>query len=812
MIPRYAVKGKIGDGGLGEVYLATDTQLDRDVALKRVKPPASGCLQTLHQDLIREARTLSSLQHPHIVTIYDVGQDELGPFVVMEYLKGETLDQVIQRGALTVEDFQEVVAQSLEGMIAAQDLGLVHRDLKPDNLMVVWLPSGKFQIKILDFGLAKFSRTASLQTQDHEAAIMGTIFYMAPEQFERRPLDARTDMYSLGCIYYQILTTHFPFTGHTGPEVMVSHLQHQVRHLAEVRPDLPPWLADWVMWLISREMPQRPADARAALAHFRSQKADHSVSSPHPKSVKILGRGVGPRSSAPPSAPSSAPSSVSSAAAPAAPPPAARRPAPKPSAPPKSRALLWVALAAVGAASAAWWFSRSLAPPARLTPNLESLLAAPSPPSDPASLEALLDALASNSPDSPRAAAALKRLPSASLTEALTIALAKSSGAAQLPLLDLLTARPSPAASALLLKIAAQDYAPSRAAALQALAQTAAAADSPALFKILPKLRDPASRDLLLRTAQTLLDKETAPDAPPRILTDALREADQASRPDFLRLLGQTAHPNANRSLAAELATAGDRRRDALAALPAWPAPDPTLTDALLAAAAASPTDREALLAAFCQIAPRIATLNGADLTNLLRRAQAQISSTQNRAAFCAALASTADPEAAAYAQTLAADPTWAAPATQAAADIAALLAKVIPLAPGENRLDASKALILAPEKDTYYTSTSRYLTNWKNPASRVAWDLTIAAPATISLRALQSTSLRSPRSFRIRLGNASRTSPVQPTDSNETFTLVDAGSFTLPRPGTWRLWLEPARMEPGQPLFNLREIILTLP
>ena len=198
MSPRYVVKGKIGAGGLGEVYLANDTQLDRDVALKRVKAPESGSADALHADLIREARTLSSLQHPHIVTIYDVGQDQDGPFVVMELLKGETLDDVIERGAMTVADFKEVVVQSLEGMIAAQDMGLVHRDLKPSNLMLVWLPSGKFQIKILDFGLAKFSRTATRQTEDQESGIMGSIYFMAPEQFERLPLDGRTDMYSSG--------------------------------------------------------------------------------------------------------------------------------------------------------------------------------------------------------------------------------------------------------------------------------------------------------------------------------------------------------------------------------------------------------------------------------------------------------------------------------------------------------------------------------------------------------------------------------------------------------------------------------------
>ena len=272
MSQRYQVQGKIGQGGLGEVYLARDTQLDREVALKRVKVPEGGNMDAMAADLIREAKTLSALQHPNIVTVYDVGQDEKGPFVVLELLKGETLDAVIDRGGMTLDDFKQVVMQTLEGLLAAQAVGLVHRDLKPGNLMVVWLASGKFQIKILDFGLAKFGLKARPQTEDQGGGIFGSIFFMAPEQFERFPLDARTDMYSLGCIYYQILTTKHPFDGETGAEVMASHLQHHVKPLKQVRPDLPDWLCHWVMWLISREMDDRPSDARIALEYFNASQ------------------------------------------------------------------------------------------------------------------------------------------------------------------------------------------------------------------------------------------------------------------------------------------------------------------------------------------------------------------------------------------------------------------------------------------------------------------------------------------------------------------------------------------------------------
>ncbi len=183
----------------------------------------------------------------------------------MELLKGETFDETINRGALTFDDFRNVVTQTLEALIAAHHTGLIHRDLKPSNLMVNWMPSGKFQIKILDFGLAKFSKQPSVQTIDQGDAILGSIYFMAPEQFERIPLDARTDLYSMGCMYYQSLTGKYPFDGDTAPMVMASHLQNRVQPLANLRPDLPLWLCDWVMWLISRKMDDRPAERQIRL-------------------------------------------------------------------------------------------------------------------------------------------------------------------------------------------------------------------------------------------------------------------------------------------------------------------------------------------------------------------------------------------------------------------------------------------------------------------------------------------------------------------------------------------------------------------
>lgn len=266
---RYEFRGKIGQGGVGSVYRAFDTQLNREVAIKRVLADGEHEGQEeATKNLLKEASALSSIQHPHIVTIYDVGTDEDGPYVVMELINGRTLDELVEENTLTWEDLREIIVQSQEALAAAQNLDLIHRDLKPSNLMISWLPSGKFQVKIVDFGLAKFSSSPSLQTIEHGDSVFGSIFFMAPEQFERTPLDQRTDMYALGCLYYYALTGMHPFDGESPAEVMVSHLQHHVTPLAELRPDIPQWATDWIMWHIERQMDQRPVNCREAMDQF----------------------------------------------------------------------------------------------------------------------------------------------------------------------------------------------------------------------------------------------------------------------------------------------------------------------------------------------------------------------------------------------------------------------------------------------------------------------------------------------------------------------------------------------------------------
>ena len=270
MEDRYEIRGKIGQGGLGAVYRGFDKRMGREVAIKRI-PPAGDDLELQQESmrqLIKEAGALAALQHPHIVTVYDVGSDQDGPFVVMELISGKTLDELIERAPLTWADFRELAMQTQEALIAAQELNLIHSDLKPSNLMLNWLPSGKFQVKIVDFGLATLAQSQTQQNLDSLESVFGSIFFMPPEQFERVPLDARSDMYSMGCVYYQALTGVYPFDGKTGNEVMQSHLDHTVNPLQETRAGIPVWACEWIMWHLNRLPQDRPESARDALSVF----------------------------------------------------------------------------------------------------------------------------------------------------------------------------------------------------------------------------------------------------------------------------------------------------------------------------------------------------------------------------------------------------------------------------------------------------------------------------------------------------------------------------------------------------------------
>lgn len=270
MEERYELREKIGQGGIGRVYRAYDHKMGREVAIKRILTSNEDPNLQLDatKQLLVEVSALASLQHPNIVTVYDVGTDDEGPYVVMELIAGKTLDEIVENAPLTWNDFKLVALQTLEALLAAQELDMIHSDLKPPNIMLTWLPSGAFQVKIVDFGLAVLIQNQSQEEIEKLEAIYGSVFFMPPEQYERKTLDTRSDLYSLGCCFYQALTGAYPFSGTTGMEVMQSHLNHSVIPIQEIRSDIPVWACNWLMWLINRYPDERPPSARDALANF----------------------------------------------------------------------------------------------------------------------------------------------------------------------------------------------------------------------------------------------------------------------------------------------------------------------------------------------------------------------------------------------------------------------------------------------------------------------------------------------------------------------------------------------------------------
>jgi serine/threonine protein kinase len=263
---RFEIRELIGSGGLGDVYRALDHHLDRSVAIKRVRMQVHQNDRRLVEQTWREAMTTACLQHPNIVTIFDYGIDEQGAYVVMELIEGETLEDVLVRGPLQFEDFLLFAQQSLRAIVAAHALGLIHRDLKPGNFMVTRpAADAGFNVKILDFGLAKYLDTPQPQSIDHFNSLMGSVHYMAPEQFQRLPIDHRTDLYSLGCIFYEAVTGHPAFDGENVSELIDAHLKRVPHPMKQLRRDISPRLERWIAKLLEKDPAKRYPTAAEAL-------------------------------------------------------------------------------------------------------------------------------------------------------------------------------------------------------------------------------------------------------------------------------------------------------------------------------------------------------------------------------------------------------------------------------------------------------------------------------------------------------------------------------------------------------------------
>lgn len=271
---RYELHEQLGQGGMATVYRATDIRLGRQVAVKLLHGQYATDVE-FRQRFEHEAQAAAGLSaHPNIVDVYDVGQDADVPYIVMELIEGSDLKTIIDsEGPLTIERSLLIAQQAAEGLEYAHTRGLIHRDIKPQNIMV----SSDGMVRITDFGIAKSLQSTAVT----QAGITyGTADYIAPEQAQGLPALPQTDVYSLGVVVYEMLTRHLPFTGDSPMAVAVQHIQQPPPPLSQWNPTLPPSLSAIVMSALAKDPRARPASARAfasALREYRTSRGQQTM-------------------------------------------------------------------------------------------------------------------------------------------------------------------------------------------------------------------------------------------------------------------------------------------------------------------------------------------------------------------------------------------------------------------------------------------------------------------------------------------------------------------------------------------------------
>jgi hypothetical protein len=262
-IGRFEIREKLGRGAMGEVFRGHDPDLGRDAAIKIVSA-GFGEDEAARKNLRREAQAAAKLNHPNIVTIYEVGEHQGMAYMAMELLEGDDLREVLRKGGLTsLDEKLATMEQILEGLAFAHSKGVVHRDLKPGNVRV--LPQGR--VKIMDFGLARPENAAATGT------LMGTPHYMAPEQLQGAGATARSDVFSVGAMFYEILSGRLPFPGQTIAVVLYGVVHRDPEPLAQVAPEVPPGVAAVVMHALTKAPGARYANAGEMLQALRAARA-----------------------------------------------------------------------------------------------------------------------------------------------------------------------------------------------------------------------------------------------------------------------------------------------------------------------------------------------------------------------------------------------------------------------------------------------------------------------------------------------------------------------------------------------------------
>ena len=264
---RYEIRSELGTGGMGEVYLAHDTKLDRKVALKILPPDLAENSDRMNR-FVREAKSASALNHPNIITIHEIGEIDGLHFIATEYIEGETLKSRLKTEPLSPKSILDIALQVVSALDAAHHAGIVHRDIKPDNIMV----RGDGIVKVLDFGLLKLTASArseidsegetKMQVRTSAGVIMGTTAYMSPEQARGQETDARTDIWSFGCVLYEMLGHQQAFQGETMTDVLANIIYREPASIRAQRRDTPAELERIILKAVRKNRDERYQSAR----------------------------------------------------------------------------------------------------------------------------------------------------------------------------------------------------------------------------------------------------------------------------------------------------------------------------------------------------------------------------------------------------------------------------------------------------------------------------------------------------------------------------------------------------------------------
>jgi len=286
-LAHYEIIDKLGEGGMGVVYKARDTHLDRFVAIK-VLPAEKVSNPERKRRFVQEAKSASALNHPNIVHIYDIDQQDGMDYIAMEYVAGKTLDLLIPRHGLRVNEVLKYAVQMADALARAHGAGIIHRDLKPGNIMI----SDEGAAKVLDFGLAKLADSSSktgddatrtLRPQTEEGVIVGTASYMSPEQAEGKQVDARSDIFSFGAVLYEMVTGQRAFQGDSSMSTIAAILNKEPKAAGEIVPSTPHDLVKIINRCLRKDPEKRfqgMADLKVALAELKEESDSGKLAAP----------------------------------------------------------------------------------------------------------------------------------------------------------------------------------------------------------------------------------------------------------------------------------------------------------------------------------------------------------------------------------------------------------------------------------------------------------------------------------------------------------------------------------------------------